>query len=93
MRSTLTSLADNPAAAASVAGGIVERVDELASFPELGQRLAHRSMRGVRLLLYGHYRIVYRVAGSELVEILGVYHGALDLERRLRKPAGSDETR
>jgi len=36
----------------------------------------------VRIILYGHYRIAYRVK-PEAVDILGIFHGALDLERFL----------
>lgn len=34
------------------------------------------------MLLYEHYRIVYRADG-DVVEIIGVYHGALDLAQRI----------
>jgi plasmid stabilization system protein ParE len=37
----------------------------------------------VRVLLYGRYRIVYKVEGAN-VYILGVFHGALDLKRHLQ---------
>lgn len=36
----------------------------------------------MRILLYGHYRIAYLVK-DDGVEILGVFHGALDIERLL----------
>jgi plasmid stabilization system protein ParE len=32
-------------------------------------------------LLYGHYRITYLVTEQNNVEILGVFHGALDIDR------------
>jgi toxin ParE1/3/4 len=37
----------------------------------------------VRVLLYGHYRIAYVVKPAGDVDILGVFHGALDIERYL----------
>lgn len=73
---------DNAAAASRVARGIYERVEQLLRFPELGHRLTLPGKRDVRVLLYGHYRIAYRLH-PEVIEILGVYHGALDIARRL----------
>lgn len=75
---------DNVAAASRVIRGIYERVEQLLQFPELGQRLTLSTKRDVRVLLYGHYRIAYRIR-SETIEILGVYHGALDIARRLNE--------
>ncbi len=37
----------------------------------------------VRILLYGHYRIAYLVNPDDAIDILGVFHGALDIERYL----------
>ncbi|HEV8434838.1 MAG TPA: type II toxin-antitoxin system RelE/ParE family toxin [Thermoanaerobaculia bacterium] len=76
--------ADRPDAARRVVAGILDRAEQLAEFPELGQRLRLRQIRDIRVLLYGHYRIAYRL-GEDRVEILGVYHGALDIARRLSK--------
>jgi toxin ParE1/3/4 len=39
------------------------------------------SSRHVRVLLYGHYRIAYVVKDSDNVDILGVFHGALDISK------------
>lgn len=47
--------ADNPQAAARTVQGIYERAQDLATFPELGQRYAP-SQRNVRILLYEHFR-------------------------------------
>jgi len=35
----------------------------------------------VRILLYGHYRIAYLLKNDGNVDILGVFHGALDITR------------
>jgi toxin ParE1/3/4 len=37
----------------------------------------------IRILLYGHYRIAYLLKPDDNIDILGVFHGALDLERYL----------
>lgn len=82
--------ADSPDAAKRVVAGIIDRAEQLAEFPELGQQLLLRQSRDTRVLLYGHYRIAYRVS-NDRVEILGVYHGALDIARRLSGPQKSEE--
>lgn len=37
----------------------------------------------MRVLLYGHYRIAYRIKAGEEIDVLGVFHGALDIGRYL----------
>ena len=72
--------ADNPDAAARTVEGIFERTQALTQYPELGHRYLH-STRNVRILLYGHYRIAYLVKSDGNVDILGVFHGALDISK------------
>lgn len=74
---------DNPEAARRTAAGIVERVEVLSVFPEIGQRYERVTDREVRILLYGHYRIAYLVGKERDVELLGIFHGALDIDRYL----------
>jgi plasmid stabilization system protein ParE len=71
---------DNPTAAAETVQGIFERAQVLEDFPEIGQRYQN-SDRNVRVLLYGHYRIAYLVKPDGSVDIIGVFHGALDISR------------
>ena len=72
--------ADNPSAAARTIQGIYDRAQDLATSPEMGDRYS-ASSRHVRILLYGHYRIAYPVKDDRNVDILGVFHGALDITR------------
>ena len=72
--------ADNPDAAARTVLGIYERAQDVAAFPEIGYRYP-ASSRNVRILLYGHYRITYLVKDDGNVDILGVFHGSLDITR------------
>lgn len=74
---------DNLAAAQATVEGIVARVEVLEVFPEAGERLEHPTGRNLRKLLYGHYRIAYLIGSEGEISILGVYHGAMDLERHL----------
>ena len=62
--------------------GIYESAQQLTEFPELGYRY-HGSRDQVRILLYGHYRIAYLIKADGNIDILGVFHGALDIDRYL----------
>ncbi len=73
---------DSPTAAAEVMNGIYESAQQLTEFPELGYRY-HGSRDQVRILLYGHYRIAYLIKTDGNIDILGVFHGALDIDRYL----------
>ncbi len=72
--------ADNPEAATGTVEGILERAQALKDFPEMGVRY-RASVRHVRVLHYGHYRIAYLLRDHDDVDILGVFHGALDISR------------
>jgi len=56
----------------------------LRVYPRLGQRYEPVADREVRETLYGHDRIVYLLVDEERIEILGIFHGAMDIERHLR---------
>ena len=72
--------ADNPDAADATVQGIFERAQALAQHPEMGYRYPHSS-REVRILHYGHFRIAYLIKADGNVDILGVFHGALDITK------------
>ena len=72
--------ADNPHAAARTVEGIYERAQDLKRFPELGSRYT-ASLHHVRVLLYGHYRIADLIKDDGNIDVLGVFHGALDITR------------
>jgi toxin ParE1/3/4 len=72
---------DSPSSAEKVVAGIYRRAQILATFPEVGYKYGLEQGGGVRILLYGHYRIAYLVRGDEYIDILGVFHGALDIEK------------
>lgn len=74
---------DNPRAANRVIEEIYKRVQELIRFPEIGYQYEAVPDRDVRILLYGHYRIAYLVRPEGDIDILGVFHGALDISRYL----------
>ncbi len=73
---------DNPAAASKVVSGIYEKAQLLSDFPNLGYKYRNEPEGDIRILLYGHYRIAYIITDGP-IDILGVFHGALDIERYL----------
>ena len=74
---------DNPSAAARVVDGIYEKAQFLKEHPEIGYKYRSESEGEIRILLYGHYRIAYLLAGDESIDILGIFHGALEIDRYL----------
>ena len=77
-------VSDSPGNAKKVIYNIIERADVLQGFPPIGQRLLDWPDYEIRMILYGHYRIVYRIISEIRIDILGVYHNALDLKRHLK---------
>lgn len=75
---------DNNTIAKRVISEIIDKTDILKIFPESGQRLLQWKEENIRMILYGHYRIVYKIISEDRIDILGVYHGALDLKRHFK---------
>ena len=74
---------DNPSAAANVVEGIYEKAQFLKEYPEIGYKYRSESEGEIRILLYGHYRIAYLLVGNGPIDSLGVFHGALEIDRYL----------
>jgi toxin ParE1/3/4 len=69
--------ADDPAAAVRVGDEIVDHVELLRTFPEIGPVYRRRPVLDVRQITCRPFRIFYRVRHDlRLVEILHVWHGA-----------------
>jgi toxin ParE1/3/4 len=75
--------ADNVEAAARTINGIFEKAQLLRNHPEIGYKYETDTPRNIRILLYGHYRITYLIKPDGNIDILGVFHGALNIERYL----------
>lgn len=73
----------SPRAASETVRGLYELAGSLDRFPERGFLYRTRSGDPVRILLYGHYRVVYRVEADGNVIVIGIFHGAMDLPRYL----------
>jgi len=74
---------DNPAAAQKVVKEIYQKTQLLVRFPKLGQRYDALPKHPTHILLYGHYRIAYRIKTDNNIDILGVFHGALEIDKYL----------
>jgi len=75
--------ADNSEAAARTIANIYEKAQLLKQHPKLGYKYETVESRQVRILLYRHYRITYLIKADGDIDILGVFHGALDIDRYL----------
>jgi len=64
---------DNPAAAITWIDTIFAKVGNLADFPESGRHLPETRRTDLREIVFGNYRIVYRLRDMEIV-ILTVRH-------------------
>lgn len=67
--------ADDPAAALRWSDGLFDAVDRLAGFPESGRLAPELADRGVRELVYGAYRVFYRL-DEDTALILTVGHAS-----------------
>lgn len=74
---------DNPKAAKKVVEGIYRKVDFLSRNPFLGHKYDQHPELDIRIVLYGHYRIVYLLNADKSIDVLGVFHGALDIAKYL----------
>jgi len=72
-----------PVAAMKVVEDIYEKAQVLATFPQIGHKYRTEPEGEIRLLLYGHYRIAYLIRGRGRIDIIGVFHGALEIDRYL----------
>jgi len=75
---------DSPVNAFNVVQSIYQRAQILKEFPQLGQAYRSASGRELRILLWGHYRIVYRLMPDDEVHVIGVFHGAMKLENYIQ---------
>ena len=75
---------DNTSAAQRVVSEIYEKTQLLKDFPEIGYMYKTEPEGEIRILLYGHYKIAYLIRDKDLIDILGIFHGAMEMDRYLR---------
>jgi plasmid stabilization system protein ParE len=65
---------DNPSFAERWVENVFQKIEELKVFPERGRFVPELNNNTVRELIYGNYRIIYRLEGKRL-SVLTVRHG------------------
>lgn len=75
---------DNPEAAGEVVLDIFNNAQKLMKYPQLGRRLSGYDNLELRCYQYDNFRIVYLVKKIGAIEIIGVFHNALDINRYLK---------
>ena len=65
---------DNPVAAESWINTVFKKVEDLKAFPESGRIVPETENKTIRELIYGNYRIIYRLKEKRL-SVLTVRHG------------------
>jgi toxin ParE1/3/4 len=65
---------DNPVAAESWINTVFKKVEDLKAFPESGRVVPETDNKAIRELIYGNYRIIYRLEKKTL-SVLTVRHG------------------
>jgi toxin ParE1/3/4 len=74
--------ADRPAAAAKWIDGLFDTVARLSAFPDKGRMVPEVGRADVREVLYGKYRVVYRLEEKRLF-VLTVRHQRRDFSERI----------
>jgi len=65
---------DKPSAAEKWIDTIFSKVEQLKSFPEIGRTIPEIRNDQFRELIYGNYRIIYRIEKKQ-ISILTIRHG------------------
>ena len=65
---------NNPGAAENWVETVFSKVEQLKSFPESGRIVPETDNPRIRELLYGNYRVIYRIEKNQF-SILTVRHG------------------
>ena len=65
---------DNPTAAKNWVDTVFSKIKQLKSLPESGRIVPEINSKDFRELIYGNYRIIYRVEKTQ-VSILTIRHG------------------
>lgn len=75
---------DNPNAAKNVVYKIREKAQILKQFPEIGGIYPDLDRKDIRVIYYTHYRIAYIIVDPQRIDILGVFHGAMELKNYIK---------
>jgi toxin ParE1/3/4 len=65
---------DNPSAAEKWVAAVFSKVEQLKRAPEIGRMVPEIENKQFREIIYGNYRIIYRIAQKQ-ISILTIRHG------------------
>jgi toxin ParE1/3/4 len=74
----------NRSAAQKVVEGIYNKIQLLEAFPLIGQWYRSEEDGDIRTLIYGNYKVAYQIKANDSVHILGIFHGAMEIEKHLK---------
>ena len=66
---------DYPEKASEIVKGIIDKIEQLKQFPNLGRKFPDRDDERIREILFKKYRIIYETK-EEIVEILVITYGS-----------------
>jgi toxin ParE1/3/4 len=75
---------NNPKAARNTVNNILEKAKLLIEFPELGGIYPIDAPYKIRVIYYSHYRVAYKIVDESRIDILGVFHGAMEIKNYLK---------
>ncbi|MCP4137585.1 MAG: type II toxin-antitoxin system RelE/ParE family toxin [bacterium] len=75
---------DSPVYAINFIERVLEAIEHLISFPELGRIVPEFNNQKIRELIFHDYRIVYKVIETSVV-IVSITHGSMDLIRKSKR--------
>jgi plasmid stabilization system protein ParE len=65
---------------------LIRAAKKLETMPRCGREVPELENPELREVIYGNYRIIYRIVGAEDdIEILAVIHGARDIKTAIRE--------
>lgn len=76
---------DSEVYATSFIEKILNAVDMLENYPEIGHKVAEANDPNIRELIFQNYRIMYRIL-HDVVQIIGVIRGSRDINKWPLKP-------
>jgi len=69
---------DSPRYAEIFISKLIESVENIQNFPNIGRKVPERDEDNLREIIYHHYRIVYLIHNND-IEIVTVVHGSKQL--------------
>ena len=76
---------DSPYYARQFVGRVLDAVQDIGSYPQIGRLVPEAQRDDVRELIYRGYRIMYLIRPESLY-IIAIVHGSRDITTRMHRP-------